>query len=211
MENNQGNKKPFYKKWWFWVIVVCVLLVIVVGSGGDVQEDADRQKAFTEENDALTNGEDPVNMTPETAGGETENTEEESESADSGTSFPSITSDEEAGEYMNSCIESINWSDLLRYEEDYKGMDFTFVAEVSQVMSDGDLVVYDDADGNGIYGDNAYYIVDKRTWDTTKILEGDRIMIFGRYMGSTTLESAIGGTKHSEPELYMYLCEFMSY
>lgn len=120
----------------------------------------------------------------------------------------SITSAKEAKAYMKQCTWDFSWDSLMRYEEVYIGQDIAFTGMVSQILDDDTLIVYDDADGDGLYADGQYCIRDKRSFDTTRILEDDEITIYGRYAGSAKLTRAIGNTEMSLPELYMYVCDF---
>lgn len=78
-----------------------------------------------------------------------------------------FTTGSEARAYMDSCTQEPDRTNLLRYEEDYIGKDFAFIAEVSQIIDGGTLIVYDDADGDGIFADGQYALIDKRSFDTT--------------------------------------------
>ena len=118
-----------------------------------------------------------------------------------------ITTGREARSYMDSCIWEFDRTDLLRYEEDYTGTDFAFIAEVSQVMDDNALVVFDDANDDGIFADGQYYVFDNRSFDTTRILEGDKIVVYGQYAGIGKFTRAIGNSNTSLPEFHMYVCD----
>lgn len=119
-----------------------------------------------------------------------------------------IMTEDESWEYMNACLEnSFEYSNLIRYEEEYIGENYMFQAQVSQVMEDGELRVYDDSDGNGFYMDNEYYITDRRSLDKTKIIEDDIITIYGEYAGLIGLTRAINDTTDYVPSFYMYLCD----
>jgi len=119
-----------------------------------------------------------------------------------------VITEDEALEYMDKCLEnSFKYSNLVRYEDEYKGENYTFQAKVSQVMENGDLRVYDDSEGTGFYMDNEYYIVDRRNLDTTKIIVDDIITIYGEYAGLVGLTRAINDSTEYVPGFYMYLCD----
>lgn len=119
-----------------------------------------------------------------------------------------IMTEDEAVEYRNACLEnSFAYSDLIRYEEEYIGKDYVFQVQVSQVIEGGKLRVYDDAEGNGSYLNNEYYIMDERTLDTTKIIEDDIIAVYGKYAGLVKITRALGNTTDEIPGFYMYLCD----
>lgn len=132
----------------------------------------------------------------------------ESQVSDKDSQPYSITSAKKAKAYMNQCTWDFSWDSLMRYEEDYAGQDIAFTGMVSQILDDDTLVVFDDADGDGVYADGQYYVLDERGFDTTRILEEDEIAIFGRYAGSTKVTRAVGNTETSLPEIHMYVCDF---
>lgn len=199
--NTEKKKTGKLKKIVLGAIVLFVLFIIICCMAGGGDDDSEE----TVENNSQANAVEVTDETEkaETAGGEMEDIEtEESENVS-----PQITTAEEAREYMESCSWSTDYNDIMRYEGDYVGKDFAFFAKVSQVMTDGSLVVYDDADGDGNYTDNQYYIMDRRSLETTKILENDMITIYGSYVGIVELERAIGNSVISIPGFNMYLCD----
>jgi hypothetical protein len=176
------------------VIVVIVVIVLLASLGGDGSSDNETTTPDTTEETSTE--EQEMTDTAETE--ETENVAQIPEN---------ITTTEEAREYMDSCSWEFNYTDFLRYEEDYIGKDYAFTARVSQVLNDGSIIVYDDENGDGYYSDNQIAVLDKRSFDTTKILEDDMITIYGRYVGSATFTLAINDNTKTVPEFQMFLCD----
>ena len=77
--------------------------------------------------------------------------------------------------YVNEC-ESVDYRDLIRYEDSYKDKKLYFQATVKQTSGDTCVCVSDDG--------SEYYLHDKRTMDATKLLNDDRIWVYGDYVGA---------------------------
>lgn len=76
--------------------------------------------------------------------------------------------------YKEEC-EEVQYRDYMRFEDRYKGEKVYVIGTVDQAV-DNVLRCYSDV------GDE-YYVVDKREYDTTKILTDDVVVIWGDYAG----------------------------
>lgn len=108
--------------------------------------------------------------------------------------------------YKNSCIE-VDYKDLCRYPDNYKGKTLKIVIQVKQIMND-DLFgiqkawrAQTDNDGLGWYIDDEYYLVDKRGSGSIKVLEDDVLVVYGEFTGMKTVTRALTWTRDEIPQI----------
>ena len=90
-------------------------------------------------------------------------------------------------DYKLSCASNISSRDLVRYEDEYVGENFSYTGRVFNIYEDDNVyLIQTDENGDGLYGDNQMYVQDCRKIDKTKILEGDIITIYGKFTGVAT-------------------------
>lgn len=110
--------------------------------------------------------------------------------------------EKDAAEYVESCRSlTEKYTNLIRNIDNYKGVDYKVNAKVVQAMGDGQYRAY--------YG-NSYdelIIVDKRTFDNTKIVEKDCIRVYGQFDGFTTVTRAINNAEEEIPTIIMYAAD----
>lgn len=119
-------------------------------------------------------------------------------------------------QYKNNCIE-IDYKDLCRYAENYRGKSIKLIIQVKQIMNDDLLGIrkawraQTDNDGLGWYMDDEYYLVDKRASDAIKILEDDVLVVYGEFVGMKTVTRALTWTRDEIPEIYVEYADLMEW
>lgn len=103
-------------------------------------------------------------------------------------------------EYKAEC-KKIDWKDLCRYPDDYKGQKICVEVKIQQIMSSKRWRAQSDNDGTGWYMDDEYYLVDKRSSDAVKILEDDVIVVYGEFTGIETITRALTWTNSEIPRI----------
>lgn len=103
-------------------------------------------------------------------------------------------------DYKAEC-KKIDWKDLCRYPDDYKGQKICVEVKIQQIMSSKRWRAQSDNDGTGWYMDDEYYLVDKRSSDAVKILEGDVVVIYGEFTGIETITRALTWTNSEIPRI----------
>ncbi len=90
---------------------------------------------------------------------------------------------------------TVNYEDVARNPSDYKGKLVSFQGKVIQVI-DGSTVVLrinqDKADSS--YSSDTWYVVYKMPAGSSRILENDKLQVFGECTGTTSYRSAIGAS-----------------
>ena len=61
--------------------------------------------------------------------------------------------------------------------------------------------VQTDNDGYGLYLDDEYYAIDKRSTDSVKILTDDIVVIYGEFTGTTEVTRALTNTTDEIPSI----------
>ena len=89
-------------------------------------------------------------------------------------------------EYKCLCSSMTSSKDLVRYEDEYVGKNFSYTGQVCFYEEDNVYVILTDENRDGIYSDNWIYAQDCRNFDKTKILETDIITIYGKFTGVAT-------------------------
>ncbi len=109
-------------------------------------------------------------------------------------------------DYKSSC-KSIDYKELLRYPDKYKGEKITVKVKVQQIM---DVSAYStekawraltDNNGYGWYADDEYYMIDKRSGDAVKVLEDDVVMVYGEFSGMEKITRALTGNAEELPKI----------
>lgn len=92
------------------------------------------------------------------------------------------------------------WADMMRYPEQYIGYTVSVSGIVTQVLNDG----YFSVNSNG--DDSQRFLIDAREpalWNSDmvniRVLEGDRVLIYGTFEGLQTVEYAINNVEHQVP------------
>lgn len=91
--------------------------------------------------------------------------------------------DNEVEFYISNCQSEVSTRTMVRYSEQYLGRSYKFVVQVFDIFDDGVLHLITDENNDGFCADGYIYAKDCRTFDTTKILEGDILIIYGDYVG----------------------------
>lgn len=90
---------------------------------------------------------------------------------------------DEAEMYITNCLSGVSTRSMVRYSDQYLGHSYKFVVQVEQIFDDGVLYLITDENNDGFCVDGCIYAKDCRTFDTTKILKGDILIIYGDYSG----------------------------
>lgn len=129
----------------------------------------------------------------------TENTTEAEETEEEET----VISEKEAADYVKKCRPlTEKYTSIIRNIDEFESVDFKVTAKVAQIMNNGKYYAYYDDSLN-----NEIIIVDNRTYDDTKIVEGDFIRIYGRFDGFTTMTRAINKVEEEIPTFVMYAAD----
>lgn len=91
--------------------------------------------------------------------------------------------DNELEFYISNCQSEVSTRSMVRYSDQYLGRSYRFVVQVFDIFDDGVLHLITDENNDGFCTDGYIYAQDCRTFDTTKILEGDMLIIYGDYVG----------------------------
>ena len=91
--------------------------------------------------------------------------------------------DNELEFYISNCQSEVSTRSMVRYSDQYLGRSYRFVVQVFDIFDDGVLHLITDENNDGFCADGYIYAQDCRTFDTTKILEGDMLIIYGDYVG----------------------------
>lgn len=118
-------------------------------------------------------------------------------------------------EYMSQCV-SVDYKELARYPDKYKGEKIKVTMEISQILNGG---IFTDSGYRGyadydIYNHDTYlekewYISYELPDGHPRILEDDIIIFYGEYNGTLELERALTGTKDYVPSLIAEFYEFV--
>lgn len=117
-------------------------------------------------------------------------------------------------EYKAKCVE-IDYKDLCRYPEKYSHKRIKVKAKIQQVMdaslfnSSKTYRVQTDTSGYGWYLDDEYFVTDKRTSGTVKLLEDDVIVIYGEFSGMEKVTRALTWTTDEVPGIQMKYAELV--
>lgn len=182
------NKPPIYKRWWFIALIVLIVLCAIGGSSSDSDSSSSK---------ATSSASNTASASNSTAASDV------SESAAS-----SIAAEPELSEneYKAAC-EAIPYKDLCRYPDQYVGTKIAVQVKVQQIMdsswlsSDKAWRVQTDNDGYGLYLDDEYYAIDKRSTDSVKILTDDIVVIYGEFTGTTEVTRALTNTTDEIPSI----------
>ena len=117
-------------------------------------------------------------------------------------------------EYKAKCVE-VDYKDLCRYPERYSHKKIKVKAKIQQVM-DASLLnssktyrVQTDTSGYGWYLDDEYFVTDKRTSGSVKLLEDDVIVIYGEFSGMEKVTRALTWTTDEVPGIQMKYAELV--
>lgn len=117
-------------------------------------------------------------------------------------------------EYKAKCVE-VDYKDLCRYPERYSHKKIKIKAKIQQVM-DSSLLnssktyrVQTDTSGYGWYLDDEYFVTDKRTSGSVKLLEDDVIVIYGEFSGMEKVTRALTWTTDEVPGIQMKYAELV--
>ena len=117
-------------------------------------------------------------------------------------------------EYKAKCVE-VDYKDLCRYPEKYSHKRIKVKAKIQQVMdaslfnSSKTYRVQTDTSGYGWYLDDEYFVTDKRTSGTVKLLEDDVIVIYGEFSGMENVTRALTWTTDEVPGIQMKYAELV--
>lgn len=182
------NKPPIYKRWWF--IALIVLIVLYAIGSSDSNSDSSSSKA-------ASSASSTASISSSTAASDVSESAASSIAAE-----PELTEDE----YKALC-EAIPYKDLCRYPDEYTGTKIAIKVKVQQIMdsswlsSDKAWRVQTDNDGYGLYLDDEYYAIDKRSTDSVKILTDDIVVIYGEFTGTTEVTRALTNTTDEIPSI----------
>lgn len=109
-----------------------------------------------------------------------------------------ITMSEE--EYRAACKE-IDWKELCRYPDEYKGEKVLLEVQIKQIVSTKRWRAETDNGGTGWYNDDEYFLVDKRGSDAVKILEDDIVTVYGEFVGLTEITRSLTLTSSELPKI----------
>lgn len=182
------NKPPIYKRWWFIALIVLIVLY-AIGSSDSNSGSSSSKAASTASSTASVSSSTAASDVSESA-------------ASSIAAEPELTEDE----YKALC-EAIPYKDLCRYPDEYTGTKIAIKIKVQQIMdsswlsSDKAWRVQTDNDGYGLYLDDEYYAIDKRSTDSVKILTDDIVVIYGEFTGTTEVTRALTNTTDEIPSI----------
>lgn len=117
-------------------------------------------------------------------------------------------------EYKVKCAE-VDYKDLCRYPERYSHKKIKVKAKIQQVMdaslfnSSKTYRVQTDTSGYGWYLDDEYFVTDKRTSGSVKLLEDDVIVIYGEFSGMEKVTRALTWTTDEVPGIQMKYAELV--
>lgn len=117
-------------------------------------------------------------------------------------------------EYKAKCAE-VDYKDLCRYPERYSHKKIKVKAKIQQVMdaslfnSSKTYRVQTDTSGYGWYLDDEYFVTDKRTSGSVKLLEDDVIFIYGEFSGMEKVTRALTWTTDEVPGIQMKYAELV--
>jgi hypothetical protein len=184
------------------VVVLFALFIVVcvaASNGGDEtsssQPDVDGSKSSSSAADSKSD-----------ASAADSKSDDEKPDTETKTTEESVTPVESEDEYRQSC-ETVNYKDLARNPDDYKGKRLAVTIEINQVLTEGIFTSggyagYEDYD---ITGDSFYqkeWYIDYTVEDgASKILEDDVITFYGEFAGTEEMERLLTGEKVYIPEL----------
>lgn len=107
-------------------------------------------------------------------------------------------------DYIKSC-KLYDYKKLKRYEDKYYGKRIAVRVHISQVLNDGGTTWYRAYEAvNGDYDlGREYTIIDNRIDDSPKLLKGDIISVYGKYIGLNDVTRAIDGVSEEVPAIDM--------
>lgn len=192
-------------------VLMSVILLIAGVSATDLLNDtsstATSDTITTTEADNYTTEATKIETTEDLAENTTEeNTTEEQTEEQSDEQTEELTEEPllSEEEFRNSCTE-LSYKDILRNPDDYIGNNVVVTVKVAQTGISGsffDTNEYMRAYSNDEYdwwmGDT-YVLIDKRTTDTTKILQDDIITVYGTFVGTQEFTLALTGTSEEYP------------
>ena len=117
-------------------------------------------------------------------------------------------------EYKAKCVE-VDYKDLCRYPEKYSHKRIKVKAKIQQVMdaslfnSSKTYRVQTDTSGYGWYLDDEYFVTDKRTSGSVKLLQDDVIVIYGEFSGMEKVTRALTWTTDEVPGIQMKYAELV--
>lgn len=177
------------------IIALALALVftcVVVGCGEDAAYTIS-EKESTEQQEKIQG------QTEQAKGTEESQILEKEENSERNTRY---STKEEVEAYKKTCQPAnFDYSNLLRYEENYKGNDYVFTVSVAQIMNDGEEIraYYDDT--------HDIIIEDMRAYDTVKILQDDNITVYGNYAGAVEITRSINDSQEQVPCFRMYAAD----
>ena len=128
---------------------------------------------------------------------------------------PAQAEQEITREYIASHATWATYKDLLRYPDNYVGSYVVVEVKISQIIETGGILFpgktyyrgYTDNDGYGWYLDDEYCFTDDRLEGNMKILEDDKIIVYGQFTGLKEFTRALTKTTDEFPVisiLYLY-------
>lgn len=106
-----------------------------------------------------------------------------------------------------------DYADLRREPDAYRGKYVTVTAQLSQIIESGSSIYYfgrTDKDGYGWYLGDEFCFVDKRVDDTTKLLEGDIVTVYGAFDNVINFKRALTGTNAEIPTINMLYVDILN-
>lgn len=163
------------KKKWPWIVAAVLLVAIIgAGAGGNKSEPAEKEKAA-----------------PKTEAAEAE----AKTGAEPAETQAGPTAEELRADYIASCA-VVEYEQIMRRPDDYKGRPVTATGEVVQILEETHLFTGTSVnirleDENGDVWLLAYNKSEVET-PNGNVLEGDRLTIYGDCTGTTSYKSLIG-------------------
>ena len=186
------NKPPIYKRWWFIAIIVLIIFAAIGSSGSDSDSSSKASSSSAVSKAASTSSSSSISAS----------TAVSSETASSAAAEPELSE----ADYKAAC-EVVAYKDLCRYPDKYAGTKIVIQVKVQQIMdaswlsNDKAWRVQTDNDGYGLYLDDEYYAIDKRSADSVKILTDDIVVIYGEFTGTTEVTRALTNTTDEIPSI----------
>ena len=177
---------PPKKKFPVWAIVLIVIGAIVfVGVINAIINGGDEDSASS----AITSSQEP--------------SETESKTQPEVSSVPQISEDD----FKKSCI-TIDYEDLARTPDKYKGQKIKVEVEISQILTGGIFTesgyrAYEDYDisAGDTYFQHEWYFTYEIPDDVPKILDNDVVVFYGEYNGTKEMKRALTGTTDYVPNM----------
>ncbi len=171
-------KKPITKRWWFWALIIFFGIGFISGIGNSIAPDEDTEPTSQEQTNTETKDDDStLNSEPEP------------------TPEPEKDPAQIKADYIAGC-ESIAYTDIARYPDNYKGKKVKFRGEVVQVSEAlfGSKNTYLIAVTENEYGywDDSVYVQYSVPKEGPNVLEDDIVTFYGECTGTTSYKAVLG-------------------